>query len=214
MERRTVVYRGAIREEAESAYHDDAVKAAADGFVPTSETWSAALGQQVLTVDYVFQPEQAPAVIAALHDVETRPISANEPATPPSGAPTVAGPVSATSAPMGNRRPNALGCLALIALAVVAWVAFSAGNSGRSDSSTPPPAAPAEVSHLTGTFLRWEPVDEANGYAYFSITNSGATTEIAECKISVKNGLWRLRVRHPGWRIGRPRGDDIGPPSA
>jgi hypothetical protein len=183
MERRTVVYRGATREQAESAYHDDARKAATDGFVPTSENWSVALGQQVLTVDYLFQPDQAPAVLAALSDVRSLPVATGEPAAvpPPLGAPAVA------LAPAKSGTNPLVGCLALVAVVVVAYLAVGRGNSGGSDSATPPPAAPAAVSHLTGTFLRWEPVDEQNGYAYFSITNTGTSTETATCTISVEN---------------------------
>jgi hypothetical protein len=43
------------------------------------------------------------------------------------------------------------------------------------------------VSHLTGEFVRWEPVDEQNGYAYFSITSTGSATEVATRTIRVSN---------------------------
>ncbi|MDO8484283.1 MAG: hypothetical protein Q7S35_04995 [Candidatus Limnocylindrales bacterium] len=144
----------------------------------------------MLTVEYVFQPEQAPAVVAALRDIKTRPITANQPASgsPTTGLPTSAAPASVNStAPVGANRSNALGCLALIALVVVAWAIFGGGNSGNSVSATVAPAAPVEVSHLTGSFVRWEPVDEANGYAYFTVTNSGTTTETATCTVRVEN---------------------------
>jgi len=94
MERRSAIYRGAAREDAEAAYHDDAVEAAADGFVPASETWSTALGHQVLTVDYVYQPDQAPVVISELRHLKTRPKSVN----PPSGAP----PLESAAPPLLN----------------------------------------------------------------------------------------------------------------
>ena len=186
MERRSAIYRGAAREDAEAAYHDDALKSAADGFVPASETWSTALGHQVLTVDYVYQPDQAPVVISELRHLKTWP----KPVNPPSGAPpleSAAPPLLNASPPVAKKQSNALGCLALIALAVVVWLAFSRGNSGSSADTTPPPAAAPEVSHLTGEFVRWEPVDEQNGYAHFSITNTGSATEVATCTISVSN---------------------------
>jgi hypothetical protein len=183
MERRTVVYRGATREQAEAAYHDDARKAATDGFVPTAENWSVALGQQVLTVDYVLEPEQAPAVLAALQHVKALPVAT----TAPGSVPTPVGVTAAAPASAKSGTNPLVGCLALVAVVVVAYLVVGRGNSGGSDSATPPPAAPAAVSHLTGTFLRWEPVDEQNGYAYFSITNNGTTTETATCTISVEN---------------------------
>ena len=49
---------------------------------------------------------------------------------------------------------------------------------------TDPPAA---TNHLVGTFIKWEPVDEANGYAYISIKNNGSSTATAECTVRVSN---------------------------
>jgi hypothetical protein len=66
MDTQSATYRGSTREEAEAAYHADARRRAADGYVPTSENWSVALGQQVLTVAFVHDPAQAPAVLSAL----------------------------------------------------------------------------------------------------------------------------------------------------
>lgn len=41
--------------------------------------------------------------------------------------------------------------------------------------------------NLTGTFLRWQPVDSANGYAYFTVTNNGASTAVAKCTVNVRD---------------------------
>jgi hypothetical protein len=72
----------------------------------------------------------------------------------------------------------------VLAVLGIAWYigqSNSAGAPGAAD--TPPPAA----KHLTGTFIRWEPVDDAHGYAYFSVTNNGTTTETATCTVKVSN---------------------------
>ncbi len=75
MDTRSVIYRAPTREDAERAYHEGARDAAAEGFVPTSEVWSTALGQQVLTVLFVHAPDQANAVLEALGAVEAVPVS-------------------------------------------------------------------------------------------------------------------------------------------
>jgi hypothetical protein len=42
-------------------------------------------------------------------------------------------------------------------------------------------------SNCRGTFLTWEPVDDARGYAYFTVTNNGSTTATATCTVTVRN---------------------------
>ena len=69
------------------------------------------------------------------------------------------------------------------ALMVLSLVAC---DTDRSDTDADRDAA-EETSHLTGEFIRWEPVDDARGYAYFSITNHGTSAEVAECTIEVSN---------------------------
>ena len=64
------VYRGATREAAESAYHADARTRVREGYVPAAEDWSMALGQQVLTVRYVYAPDETAAVLEALASAE------------------------------------------------------------------------------------------------------------------------------------------------
>lgn len=183
MEGRSAVYRGVTRVEAERTYHDDARRAAAEGYVPTSEEWSAALGQQVLTVNYVHLPEQASAVLAALRDIETQPGSSSAQV---SAAPSTVVPNAQWTAPdRRNRNNRVIG----IGIFVVLVVALAIAGSGHPDSS-PNAAAPAATSaakHLTGKFLSWQAVDDAHGYAFFSITNSGTTTETATCTISVED---------------------------
>lgn len=67
---RSTVYRGATRELAERAYHKDARVAAGDGYVPISEAWSSALGEQVLTVVYRHDPAEVPRVLQMLADAD------------------------------------------------------------------------------------------------------------------------------------------------
>lgn len=97
-------------------------------------------------------------------------------------APTGGGPGIPTPAAKKNNNAR-LGCLGLvILLGVIGYMNRGTGTGTGSNNG----GAPSE-NHLTGKFLEWVPVDEGNGYAYFSITNSGTTTETATCSISVKN---------------------------
>lgn len=41
--------------------------------------------------------------------------------------------------------------------------------------------------NLVGTFGHWEPVDDARGYAYFSVYNGGSKAETAKCTVDVSN---------------------------
>jgi hypothetical protein len=66
---RSSVYRGQTREMAEAAYHADARAMARMGYAPTSEEWSSVL-EEVLTVRYVYAPEQGSAVLEALAEAE------------------------------------------------------------------------------------------------------------------------------------------------
>lgn len=63
----TQTYRGSTRESAEAAYHVDARSAAQRGYVPVSEHWSTALGEQLLTVTYQYNPAEVPRVMGMLH---------------------------------------------------------------------------------------------------------------------------------------------------
>jgi len=55
-------YRGVDRETVTAQYHQDAYRASELGFVPVAEDWSEALGQQVLSVRYAYNPAEVPAV--------------------------------------------------------------------------------------------------------------------------------------------------------
>jgi hypothetical protein len=76
---------------------------------------------------------------------------------------------------------TAVGCMGLVAAVVLLWIVLG-GNGGS--GATPDPATP---SHLTGKLLGWDPVDQASGYARFSVTNSGTADAVAKCSITVKN---------------------------
>ena len=62
---RSSEYRGATREDAESAYHADARTMARMGYAPASEDWSSVV-EEVLTVRYVHAPELRSAVLEAV----------------------------------------------------------------------------------------------------------------------------------------------------
>jgi hypothetical protein len=71
----------------------------------------------------------------------------------------------------------------VVGLLVLVWVASVALTvRGPAFSSTP-----ANSRSVTGTFVSWDPVDDAHGYAHFTVTNSGGTAEIAKCKIDVRD---------------------------
>jgi hypothetical protein len=68
-EPRSGTYRAATRQLAEAADHTEASRAADEGYVPTAETWSEALGQQVLGEYASANPttiQLTPAIIAAV----------------------------------------------------------------------------------------------------------------------------------------------------
>jgi len=108
-EPRSGAYRAATREGAEAQYHAAARRALDDGYVPRSETWSEALGQQVLTVEYVYAPDETAAVRRALAEVSLRP------SAPPAAVPAAA----AAPIAQANSSQMALG-------AGLAWLAAAA----------------------------------------------------------------------------------------
>ena len=162
LESRSVVYRSSSREGAEQAYHAEARQMAAQGFVPTSEEWSAALGQQVLTVQYAHLPEQAPAVLAALASLEighAAPAPPQPPtfpdAAPPSGRPTgwvppapvapaPVAPTPTTSSSNSARQGRGIYAVVagLILLAIVAAFAFAQGGKNPTTGSNTPTQTP------------------------------------------------------------------------
>jgi hypothetical protein len=69
------------------------------------------------------------------------------------------------------------------------WFLFGQGDDGADQAEEP--ARP----RMTGAFVRWEPVDDARGYAYFTITNRSSTTDgSAECTITVSNDFGNFGV--------------------
>jgi hypothetical protein len=86
VESRSAVYRSATPEDAVEAYHLEAKKLATSGYVPTGERWSSESGRQVLTVEYAYIPDQAPAVLASLATVVVPEVDAQPRAAPPAAA--------------------------------------------------------------------------------------------------------------------------------
>ena len=106
-------------------------------------------------------------------------------AIPASAPVAVAGSPAQPAAPKkGVGRGRMLG-LGLGGIFIIAYAVNLAnkGGSGGAPAAQPPAAG----KHLTGTFLSWTAVDDAHGYAYFSVTNSGSVTETAECTIDVRD---------------------------
>lgn len=98
---------------------------------------------------------------------------------PPAAAPSAVQAPSPKTAPAGRSVNNtARGCLAVVVIVLVlGWVGSQASQT----------SAPA--NDLTATFDNWEPVDDGNGYAYFSITNRGTASAVAKCTVTVKDDL-------------------------
>jgi hypothetical protein len=101
-----------------------------------------------------------------------------QPATPQPGG------IPAAAPPRRDYKP----ALLLVLLLIIGAFWFmgqnrpSSGNGGGSNEDPDEPNA-----RITGTFVRWEAVDDARGYAYFSITNHGPEDGVAECTIRVRN---------------------------
>ncbi len=143
-ENRTVVYRGGSREDAEQAYHADARGGAAAGYVPTSEDWTTALGQQVLTVVYAYLPDQAIGVAAALAaaEVETA-LRAQAPIAPgvAAQAPTPTVSPGATAAASPSRLVSVVVVLVVIAVVVAALIGTGVIKLGAGPSGAAAPPA-------------------------------------------------------------------------
>jgi hypothetical protein len=133
-EPRSAIYRARAREGAESLYHADAARALEEGYVPSAESWSEALGQQILTVQYVYAPEQTADVRRALAEAAVRPAGASAPAVAlPNAATTAAVPSSSSMATGAGIAWLATAALAAF-LAFQQWQAFqeltALGQSG------------------------------------------------------------------------------------
>jgi hypothetical protein len=83
--------------------------------------------------------------------------------------------------------------LLIVALLIIGGLYYGVVGGGRGSggpsagSTLAPTAQPSPAKELVGTFIRWEPVDEANGYAYIEVKNNGTTTATAECTVRVGN---------------------------
>jgi hypothetical protein len=138
-EPRTTVYRGATRSEVERAYHAGARAAVDEGYVPAGEDWSTALGQEVLTVRYVYDPDQGAAVLSALDAAERDSRLAEmapRVAPPPSAAPAAQPTPALQAAP---KRTNPLTILLLLGAAGVLWYLVNGTGGGTGAASTPRP---------------------------------------------------------------------------
>jgi hypothetical protein len=73
-----------------------------------------------------------------------------------------------------------VGCISVFVL----LAACSAGTGQAADNGD---SNGNSGAGLSGLFIEWVPVSDSNGYAYFSVTNSGGTTATATCTIKVSN---------------------------
>ncbi len=199
-EPRTAIYRGATRTDAERAYHAGARGAVDEGYVPASEDWSKALGQEVLTVGYVFAPDQAPAVLDALTTAERESRRAAmaprvAPATPAEATPAQA---SEAVAKPGSRRLPIILVSVIILVLVLAWqqgLLSSLTSGGGSAGNIPP----------TGQMWFGTSFDP-NTFAVSgrtSTTTKGTTVAaVATLPRSVSSGDINMRVSLDGTVIG------------
>lgn len=72
-------------------------------------------------------------------------------------------------------------------LLVIALVVLGCSGPAATPRPPTPVPTPAPTSPITGTFVRWQSVDDKNGYAHFTITNNGTVPATAKCSISVRN---------------------------
>lgn len=72
---------------------------------------------------------------------------------------------------------------------VVALIVFvmTRGDSSSERTGSDPDEPDRVSTDIRGEFVRWEPVDDARGYAYFTITNHGDAAATAECSVRVSN---------------------------
>lgn len=71
-------------------------------------------------------------------------------------------------------------------IGLVAWFLFGRGDTSSTKASDATPE-PTVAKHLSGEFVEWQPVDEKNGYALFTVTNNGSSAATAECTVKVDN---------------------------
>jgi len=128
MGERSSEYRGKTLDDARAAYHADARAMSRMGYAPASEEWSTVL-EHVLTVHYVFEPEQRPAVIAALDEIEAQP-RAEVPESPPAPRKRFARPLNLWLALPMELRISVAGIAGLlVGLGLCLAVALGSGES-------------------------------------------------------------------------------------
>ncbi|MEO7295151.1 MAG: hypothetical protein ABIZ57_03325 [Candidatus Limnocylindria bacterium] len=186
----TRVYRGAVKVDAERWYHSDARVMADSGYAPSAEEWSTALGQQVLTVRYVHDPDQGTAVLGALDaaERESRLAVMAPPVSSPLSAALAAPPTPAPqAAPKGT---NPLTILGLIVAAGAIWY-FVSGTRGGSNAATTPqpterpaPAATAKPWTLDVSDAKYTTETVVGGSVFITVTISN-TGKVANPAIEI-----------------------------
>lgn len=163
----TRVYRGDTRDYAERWYHQDARTLAGQGYAPSAEEWSMALGQHVLTVRYIHEPDQASVVLSALDGAERG-----------AGAPVVSMSVAErtpTTSGQGAVRGNSFRTGLIVLIVVFGAIALSQsrspGSGGGGGGGTAPivgatraPATPASQF----TISQQNAIDKAGSYLDFT----------------------------------------------
>lgn len=77
-----------------------------------------------------------------------------------------------------------IGILLVVGLAIAF---FNGDDEGSGNESRAADTADEPNARITGEFVEWQPVDDARGYAVFTITNHGPDDGVAECTIEVSN---------------------------
>jgi hypothetical protein len=125
-------------------------------------------------------------ILEAGHTTPHRTDWASEPLAAPVAA-TSPAPSAAPTAPTPAKKGRGISQRQLVVGLIVLVVAAGVFGFVRGRPASAPGAAPAANRNVTGTFVRWEAVDDKRGYAYFTATNHGTETVTAECKVSVRN---------------------------
>lgn len=93
-------------------------------------------------------------------------------------------------------RPGPMAYVITAALTVgIVWFLFFRGGGVEPESEP--------ESELVGEFVRWEAVDDARGWAFFTVTNEGGSPAEATCSVSVFNDFGNFGVNiMSGERVG------------
>jgi len=195
-DRRTGIYRGATQADAEAAYHRAASAAADEGYAPVAEEWSTALGQQVLTVTYAYDPSQAATVRSAINQARA---AAYKPVAAAAPAPT-APPTAQTQSQAPARGKG--GIIAIVVILAVAGVAAYAALGGRVPASNGIPASadvPSVGSMWFGTTFDASTLEIQGRTSTFATGSSFAW--VAHLPRSISSGDASLRITVDGQTI-------------